>query len=123
MLISNRLSLALSDSPHHSLQLEVSQGGGGQVHLGQPHHGLAEKLARDGGQISPGEIQPSQLEVLEATEEVAELRSRKGHALLFHGGGCSPFAQVNDTRLRAMLARHLIDLENVANAVWFQRLL
>ena len=46
------------------------------------------------------------------TEEVAELVRRKGHVLLFHGGGCTPFTQVNDTHLHASLARLLIQIEN-----------
>ena len=46
------------------------------------------------------------------TEEVAEVIRRKGHVLLFHGGGCTPFTQVNDTHLHASLARLLVQLEN-----------
>ena len=45
------------------------------------------------------------------TEEVAELVRRKGHVLLFHGGGCTPFTQINDTHLHASLARILTQLE------------
>jgi len=36
----------------------------------------------------------------------------KGHVLMFHGGGCTPFTQVNDTHLHAQLAALLIQLEN-----------
>jgi len=36
----------------------------------------------------------------------------KGHVLMFHGGGCTPFTQVNDTHLHARLAALLIQLEN-----------
>jgi len=46
------------------------------------------------------------------TDEVAELVRRKGHVLLFHGGGCTPFTQINDTHLHALLARLLIQIEN-----------
>ena len=46
------------------------------------------------------------------TEEVAELVRRKGHVLLFHGGGTTPFTQINDTHLHALLAKLLIQVEN-----------
>ncbi len=46
------------------------------------------------------------------TEEVEEIVRKKGHVLLFHGGGCTPFTQVNDTHLHATLARFLIQIEN-----------
>jgi hypothetical protein len=46
------------------------------------------------------------------TEEVAALVKAKGHVLLFHGGGTTPFTQINDTHLHATLARMLIQLEN-----------
>ena len=36
----------------------------------------------------------------------------RGHIVLFHGGGCTPFTQVNDTHLHAVLQRFLIQLEN-----------
>ena len=45
------------------------------------------------------------------TEEVAALVRNKGHVLLFHGGGCTPFTQINDTHLHASLARILNQLE------------
>ena len=45
------------------------------------------------------------------TDEVAECIRKKGHVLLFHGGGCTPFTQVNDTHLRAQLAKLLIQFE------------
>lgn len=35
-----------------------------------------------------------------------------GHVVLFHGGGCTPFTQINDTHLHALLARFLLSLEN-----------
>ena len=35
------------------------------------------------------------------TEEVADVVRRKGHVLLFHGGGTTPFTQINDTHLHA----------------------
>lgn len=38
------------------------------------------------------------------TEEVVELVRRKGHVLIFHGGGCTPFMQINDTHLHSRLA-------------------
>ena len=37
------------------------------------------------------------------TKEVAEVVRRKGHVLLFHGGGCTPFTQINDTHLHSKL--------------------
>ena len=46
------------------------------------------------------------------TEEVAELVRRKGHVLLFHGGGCTPFTQINDTHLHASLSRILLEHDN-----------
>ena len=46
------------------------------------------------------------------TEEVAEKVRRKGHVLIFHGGGCTPFTQINDTHLHALLAKLLIQVEN-----------
>jgi len=46
------------------------------------------------------------------TEEVAALVRSKGHVIVFHGGGCTPFTQINDTHLHALLARLLIQLEN-----------
>ena len=46
------------------------------------------------------------------TDEVANLVRSKGHVLLFHGGGSTPFTQINDTHLHAVLARILIALEN-----------
>ena len=45
------------------------------------------------------------------TEEVAELVRRKGHVLLFHGGGTTPFTQINDTHLHALLSSLLIETE------------
>ena len=47
------------------------------------------------------------------SEEVAELVRRKGHVLIFHGGGVTPFIQVNDTHLHAPLARIPIREENL----------
>jgi len=46
------------------------------------------------------------------TDEVAECVRRKGHVLLFHGGGCTPFTQVNDTHLHARMAALFIKFEN-----------
>ena len=46
------------------------------------------------------------------TEEVADTVRRKGHVLIFHGGGCTPFTQINDTHLHAVLAKLLIQVEN-----------
>ena len=46
------------------------------------------------------------------TEEVAEVIRRNGHVLIFHGGGCTPFTQINETHLHAQLARLLIEFEN-----------
>jgi hypothetical protein len=46
------------------------------------------------------------------TPEVQEVISRKGHVLMFHGGGCTPFTQINDTHLHASLSKSLIQFEN-----------
>ena len=46
------------------------------------------------------------------TEEVAELVRRKGHVLVFLGGGCTPFTQINDTHLHALVTKLLIQVEN-----------
>ena len=46
------------------------------------------------------------------TEEVADVVRSKGHVLVFHGGGCTPFTQINDTHLHALLARVMIQIEN-----------
>jgi len=35
------------------------------------------------------------------TKEVADIVKKKGHVLLFHGGGTTPFTQVNDTHFHA----------------------
>ena len=50
------------------------------------------------------------------TEEVEEKIVSKGHVLLFHGGGTTPFTQINDTHLHAILARVLLQEENKAAA-------
>ena len=36
-----------------------------------------------------------------STAEVADIVEAKGHVLLFHGGGATPFTQVNDTHFHA----------------------
>ena len=46
------------------------------------------------------------------TEEVAALIQAKGHVILYHGGGTTPFTQINDTHLHALLARLSISFEN-----------
>ena len=43
--------------------------------------------------------------------EVEELVRGKGHVLIFHGGGTTPFTQVNDTHLHAEYQRKLIETE------------
>jgi len=45
------------------------------------------------------------------TEEVSQCVRDKGHVLLFHGGGCTPFSQVNDTHLHSQMARLLTQFE------------
>jgi len=45
------------------------------------------------------------------TKEVADIVKKKGHVLLFHGGGTTPFTQVNDTHLHAILAAKLVEQE------------
>ena len=47
------------------------------------------------------------------TEDVATKVREKGHVLLFHGGGTTPFTQINDTHLHALLADALLRIENV----------
>ena len=42
------------------------------------------------------------------TEEVAHKIKSKGHVLLFHGGGCTPYTQVNDTHLHARMLKKLL---------------
>ncbi len=56
------------------------------------------------------------------TEEVAEKVRSKGHVLLFHGGGSTPFTQINDTHLHALLASLLIQTENAWAQTERQRL-
>ena len=46
------------------------------------------------------------------TDEVEEVLRRKGHVLLFHGGGTTPFTQVNDTHLHASVQRLMVEIEN-----------
>ena len=46
------------------------------------------------------------------TEEVRNLIKRKGHVLLFHGGGTTPFTQTNDTHLHAIVQYLLVLFEN-----------
>ena len=46
------------------------------------------------------------------TEAVINFIQRRGHVVLFHGGGITGFTQVNDTHLHALLQRLLIMLEN-----------
>ena len=46
------------------------------------------------------------------TKDVMDFISSRGHVVLYHGGGCTPFDQINDTHLHALLARILIRLEN-----------
>ena len=47
------------------------------------------------------------------TDEVRDLiRKKKGHVLVFHGGGTTPFTQTNDTHLHAMVQLLLIWFEN-----------
>ena len=45
------------------------------------------------------------------TKEVADIVKKKGHVLLFHGGGATPFTQINDTHLHAILAGKLVEQE------------
>ena len=51
------------------------------------------------------------------TDEVEELIKSKGHVLLFHGGGTTPFTQINDTHHHAVLGRLLLEEENKAAAM------
>ena len=46
------------------------------------------------------------------TEKVIAFIESLGHVVLFHGGGCTPFTQINDTHLHALLKKFLIQLEN-----------
>ena len=42
---------------------------------------------------------------------MADIDKKKGHVLLFHGGGTTPFTQINDTHLHAILAGKLLEQE------------
>ena len=46
------------------------------------------------------------------TDEVRDLIRNKGHVLIYHGGGTTPFTQTNDTHLHAMVQWLLVKLEN-----------
>ena len=46
------------------------------------------------------------------TDEVRDLIRKKGHVLVFHGGGTTPFTQTNDTHLHALVQWLLVKLEN-----------
>ena len=46
------------------------------------------------------------------TDEVYEVVTFKGHLLIFHGGGTTPFTQINDTHLHALVQRLMEQLEN-----------
>jgi len=46
------------------------------------------------------------------TDAVIQLIEERGHLVLWHGGGCTPFTQINDTHLHGILQRYLIRLEN-----------
>ena len=46
------------------------------------------------------------------SEKVVNFIEERGHVVLFHGGGCTPFTQVNDTHLHALLQKYLVQLEN-----------
>ena len=46
------------------------------------------------------------------TKEVEECIKRKGHVLLFHGGGTTPFTQINDTHLHARVQALMEQIEN-----------
>jgi hypothetical protein len=50
------------------------------------------------------------------TPEVREVISRKGHVLMFHGGGCTPFTQISDTHLHASLSRVWSSLRMIGRA-------
>ena len=56
------------------------------------------------------------------TEEVAACVRNRGHVLVFHGGGCTPFTQVNDTHLHAAVQRFMIQVENAWAAAERKRL-
>jgi len=46
------------------------------------------------------------------TDKVIAFIQNRGHVVLFHGGGCTPFTQINDTHLHALVQSILIKLEN-----------
>ena len=46
------------------------------------------------------------------TDEVEAVVTRKGHLLLFHGGGTTPWTQVNDTHCHALVRSELLGIEN-----------
>ena len=46
------------------------------------------------------------------TDEVRDLIRKKGHVLIYHGGGTTPFTQTNDTHLHAIVQSLLVIIEN-----------
>ena len=46
------------------------------------------------------------------TEEVRTVVQNKGHVLIHHGGGTTPFTQINDTHLHAKVQALMIKVEN-----------
>ena len=46
------------------------------------------------------------------TDEVRDLIKKKGHVLIYHGGGTTPFTQTNDTHLHAICQYLLVQIEN-----------
>jgi len=46
------------------------------------------------------------------TDAVVEFVESRGHVILWHGGGCTPITQHNDTHIHAILQRILVRLEN-----------
>ena len=45
-------------------------------------------------------------------ESVIEFIESRGHIVLFHGGGCTPFTQINDTHMHGVFQTFIIQLEN-----------
>ena len=46
------------------------------------------------------------------TDAVVEAIKRRGHIVLYHGGGCTPYTQVNDVILHSPLQKHFQHIEN-----------
>ena len=46
------------------------------------------------------------------TPAVIDFIHSRGHVVMYHGGGCTPLTQINDTHLHALVQRIMVQLEN-----------